>query len=153
MYKTKEEAFRTCQAEGFFRKLSMANKQRIRSLARNADTNIQSAETLARELPKQDSRWMNVYTLHYEAVRIYAEAAALFDKITSQNHQCLFAYLCVKQPELKLEWNFLEQIRRKRNGVNYYGESISYTEWKTVEERFKKTLSALKEAVEKKMLI
>ena len=151
MHKTKEEAFRACRADGFFRKLSTVNMERIRSLAGNARTNIKSAETLARELPKEDPRWMNVYTLHYEAVRICAEAMVFFDKTTSQNHQCLFAYLCVKHPELRLDWNFLEQIRRKRNGVNYYGESVSYPEWKEAEAQFKKTLSVLKEAIEKKI--
>ena len=146
-FKTKEEAYESCQADGYFRKLSFVNKQRIKSLVRNADTNIKSAETLAQELAKEDDRWMNVYTMHYEAVRLCGEALAIFDKIMSENHQCLFAYFCVKRSDLKLDWNFFEKIRKKRNGVNYYGEQVSYNEWKEVESQFDLCISIFKKEI------
>ena len=94
---------------------------------------------------------MNVYTMHYEAIRICAEALMIFDKIVSSNHQCLFAYLCVKKPEINPDWNFFERIRIKRNGVNYYGEQVSHDEWKDVEPQFNLYISELKKAIEKKL--
>ena len=148
-FKTKEEAYKSCSAGGYFRNLSHANKERVRSLIVNADTNIDSAKTLAQSLPKEDKRWLTIYTLHYEAIRIYAEAFIIFEKIMSENHQCLFAYLCIKHPELGFDWNFFEKIRIKRNGVNYYGERVSYDEWKSVEPQFNLCIPALKKEIEK----
>jgi len=150
-FKTKEEAYGSCTDEGYFRKISYINKQKIRALLKNITTNINSAKKLAQSLPEKDEGWMNVYTMHYEAVRIGAEALLIFDKNMSQNHQCLFAGLCVKHPELNFDWDFFEKIRTKRNGVNYYGEQVSYDEWKTAESEFKLTISILKKEIEKKL--
>lgn len=149
-FKTKEETYKSCLADGFYRNLKYVNKERIKSLVVNANTNIYSARTLAKSLTEEDKRWMNVYTLHYEAIRIYTEALFLFEKITSSNHQCLFAYLCIKRPEF--DWNFFEKIRKKRHGVNYYGEQITYEEWKAVEPQFKLYISVLKKELEKKLI-
>lgn len=96
---------------------------------------------------------MNVFTMHYEALRICIEALMIFDKIVSKNHECLFSYLCVKKPEFNPDWNLFEKIRIKRNGVNYYGEAVSYDEWKEAEPQFNLYISALKKAIEKKLSI
>ena len=151
--KTKEESYKSCQSGGFFRNLRFVNKERVRSLAANADTNINSAKKLAETLSKDDHGWMNVYTMHYEAVRICIEALMIFDKIVSTNHECLFSYLCIKKPELNPDWDFFEKIRIKRNGVNYYGERVTYDEWKEAEPQFKLFISKLKEEIEKKLSV
>jgi len=150
-FKTEEEAHDSCSADGYYVNLSRVNKDRVRSLLLNADTNVDSANTLAKSLLNDDRRWMTVYTLHYEAMRICAEAFLLFDNLMSQNHQCLFACLCVKHPELEFDWNFFEKIRTKRNGVNYYGEQVSYDEWKEAEPQFNLYTPFLKKAIEKKL--
>lgn len=151
--KTMEESYKSCQSGGFFRNLRFVNKERVRSLAANADTNINSAKKLAETLSKDDQGWMNVYTMHYEAVRICIEALMIFDKIVSTNHECLFSYLCIKKPELNPNWDFFEKIRTKRNGVNYYGERVTYDEWKEAEPQFKLFISKLKEEIEKKLSV
>ena len=151
-FKTKEEAYESCAADGYLRNLSQVNKERVKSLIRNIDTNIRSAKTLAKSLPKEDEGWMNVYTMHYEAIRICAEAFLIFEKIMSENHQCLFAYLCMKHPEFGFDWNFFEKIRTKRNGVNYYGERVSYDEWKAVEPQFNLYAPVLKKEIEKRLM-
>jgi hypothetical protein len=150
-FKTKAEAYESCQETGCFRKLSNINNERIRSLVINADTNIDSAKTLSKCLQKEDKKWLNVYTMHYEAIRIYTEALLISNKIMSENHQCLFAYLCVEMPDLGFDWNFFENIRRKRNGVNYYGEQISYQEWKSLEAQFDMYIGILKKEIGKRL--
>lgn len=152
-FKTKEEAYESCLVDGYFRNLSHINKERAKSLIVNADTNIDSANTLAQSLSKEDKRWMTVYILHYEAIRMCAEAFLVFEKIMSENHQCLFAYLCFKNPEPGFDWNFFEEIRRKRNGVNYYGEHVSYDDWKAVEPQFNLYVTALKKEIERKLSV
>src|SRR3989338_11173248 len=147
--KTKEESYESCQSGGFFINLRFVNKQRVKSLIRNADTNVNSAKKLAETLSEEDEGWMNVYTMHYEALRICIEALMIFDKIVSKNHECLFSYLCMKKPELNPDWDFFQKIRTKRNGANYYGERISYEDWKSVEVQVKMYISTLKKEIEK----
>lgn len=71
------------------------------------------------------------------------------EKIKSDNHQCLFAYLCHHHPELELNWDFLEKIRTKRNGINYYGMPISFKDWKEIELQLKLYIKKLKEEIQK----
>ncbi|MBI2559468.1 hypothetical protein HYW20_09160 [Candidatus Woesearchaeota archaeon] len=149
--KTEEESYKSCQSGGFFKNLRFVNKERVRSLVRNADTNVNSAKKLAETLSKEDQGWMNVYTMHYEALRICIEALMIFDKTVSNNHECLFACLCVNHPELEFDWNFFEKIRTKRNGVNYYGEQVSYNEWKAVELQFTLYISSLKKGINERL--
>jgi len=71
--------------------------------------------------------------------------------VKSFNHKCLFAYLCVKHPELELDWNFFEKIRTIRNGIHYYGIAISQKDWKEVELQMNLYIKLLKKAVEDKL--
>ena len=149
--KTLEQAYNGCTTDGFFRILAEINIQKIESLIDNAETNINSAKIILNSIDKQAKEWMNVYTLHYEALRIYTEALLQFEKIESTNHQCLFSYLCLKFSDLELNWDFFEKIRTKRHGVNYYGEQINYEDWKAVEVQINLYLSTLRKELETKI--
>ncbi len=93
---------------------------------------------------------MNVYTLHYDSIHLYAEALLIFGKISSANHQCLFAALC-NIKDLELNWDFFEKIRTMRNGINYYGRQVSFQEWKEVEMHFALYSSTLKKEIERRL--
>lgn len=69
----------------------------------------------------------------------------------TENHQCLFAYLCETYPELELSWEFMEKIRTKRNGINYYGALITYYDWKETELQFILYSNKLIEEIEKRL--
>jgi len=73
------------------------------------------------------------------------------DKVKSQNHQCLFSYLCAKHPELELDWGFFEKIRTKRNGVHYYGNPISKNDWKEIELQLGLYVNTILAALESRM--
>ena len=147
--RTREDIYDSCLAEGMLRNIDEVNRERIKSMMQNADTSLDSAKTLSKSLPNNDRRWMNVYTLHYDALHLYTEALLMFSRVVSENHQCLFAALCAKRPDLELEWDFFERIRTARNGINYYGKYVGFKEWKEVEVQFTVYLSTLKNAIEK----
>ena len=147
-----KEAYQYCIADGYVKEVFTVNKDKAEALLRNSIISIESADALANLLSQRDEKWMTVYVLYYEALRTCAEAFLLFDKISSSNHQCLFAALCVKHPELELDWGFFEAVRTKRNGVNYYGERVTYSDWKAVEMKMKLYISALKKEIEKKLV-
>jgi uncharacterized protein (UPF0332 family) len=152
MSKTIQEVYDSCHAEGFLKEAREVNKEKTNSLLENASINLNSAEILIRALDKNSKEWMNVFTLHYEALRTLAEALLLFENIKSNNHQCLFAALCMKFPHLELDWEFFERVRTKRNGVNYYGERIAYADWQAVEMQMKLYISTLRKEAEDKLL-
>jgi hypothetical protein len=149
--KTCKECYDSCLANGMFAKKESVNIQRIKSLIENADTSISQADLLSTVIKKEGREWMGVYTNYYDALRIYTEALLLFEKTTIANHQCLFAYICQNYPALNLSWDFLEEIRKKRNGVNYYGEHVTYDDWKRVEAKVKLHISFLKQELSKKL--
>jgi len=147
--KTLEDVYESCVADGMFREHFQVNKEKIKDMAKNAETNIRSAELLIKYIKEEDQSWMNVYTDYYEALRIYTESFIHFHSMKISNHKCLFAYLCFNFTNLKLDWNFFEIVRRKRNGAHYYGEGITYGDWKDVQQQFKFHIAILKKEVEK----
>jgi len=147
--KTLDETYNSCTADGYIYEIKEANRDKIMSLMQNADICVSSANIVIKAIRKQDKEWMSVFLSHYDALRIYAEALLQFDRLDIPNHECLFACLCVRRPELELDWNFLNSARKKRNGVNYYGERISYEDWKSVEVQVKMYISTLKKEIEK----
>lgn len=115
-FENENEAYNSCIADGYIKDVSSVNKERIKSLLKNSDISAESANTLAKTLKQGDEKWMTVYILYYDVLRITTEAFLLFDKMSSSNHLCLFSALCTKHPELELDWKFFEKIRTKRNG-------------------------------------
>ena len=95
-------------------------------------------------------RWNTIYKLSYDILHTLAEALILNDKVKCANHQCLFAYLCAKHPELELDWSFFERLRTKRNGIQYYGESIAKSEYKASELQLTLYIKTLRDAVRAK---
>ncbi len=75
----------------------------------------------------------------------------MIDRIKAQNHACLFAYLCKNHEELDLDFGFFETVRTKRNAINYYGESISYGYWKSVELQMKLYISILTKEIKERI--
>ena len=150
-FNNEQEAYDSCIAEAYIKTVSAVNRERIESLLKNSVISAESADALAKTLTQGDEKWMTVYTLYYDALRISAEAFLLFDKISSSNHLCLIAALCTKHSELELDWKFFEKVRTKRYGSNYYGEKITYDNWKSSELQIKLYISTLKKEINKKL--
>ena len=149
-YLTQQEAFSKCQQEGKFLILEEVDYAKIKTTLTIAKADITSANKIKENLPKQSDQWNSVYKLYYDALHELAESWLKLH-ITSDNHQCLFAYLCEKYPELELNWEIFEKVRTKRNGINYYGTPISYNDWKEVEIPFNLYLKKLEEEIQKKI--
>lgn len=150
-YLTQKEAFLKCKKEGKFFPREEIEIERIRSTLAIAEADLQSVLLLKKTLPKESLQWSSVFKLCYDALHELAEAFLRFEQMRSENHQCLFAYLCEKYPELELSWDFLEKVRTKRNGIHYYGTPVLYQEWKEVELPFFLYANKLKEEVLKKI--
>ena len=150
-YLTQKEAFFKCKKEGRFIVTEEIDLEKIRSTLAIAEGDIESANTLKKNLQNESSQWNSIYKLYYDALHELTESFLRFENIKIDNHQCLFSYLCEKHPELEFNWNFFEKVRTKRNQTQYYGEIITYKDWKDAELQFHLYISTLKKAIEQKL--
>ncbi|MDP2974131.1 MAG: hypothetical protein Q8N60_03710, partial [Candidatus Diapherotrites archaeon] len=126
--KTLKEAYTECLANGQFRDKEEINIYRIKTMIQLSNTFRESAQDIQKNLAPESQKWSVVHALHYDALRELASAFAQLDNKDIANHQCLFAYLCNKEPELN--WDFFEKARTKRNGIEYYGCIATYADFK-----------------------
>lgn len=124
VFRTKEDVFNRCTAVGFILLQDHINIDKIKANLKIAGEDIATGEDAIKK-----KRWNSGYKSYYDALHGLIEAFLVFDKVKSKNHQCLFSYVCVKYPELELDWNFFEKIRTKRNGINYYGTPVEKSDW------------------------
>src|SRR3989344_6369220 len=108
---TLDQTYDQCISGGNIILQDFIDDNRINSMIKIATDDLESAKSL---IKNKDPRWGSIYKLYYDVIHQLAEALLLLDKVKSQNHQCLFSYLCIKHPELELDWNFFEKIRTKR---------------------------------------
>ena len=95
--------------------------------------------------------WEIIYTLYYDVLRVLCEALLRFNETKISNHQGCFAYICVKFPDLELDWSFFEKIRGTRNRNKYEASSISQRDWKEVEIQIKLYVSTLRKEIEERL--
>ena len=150
-YLTQKEAFAKCRKEGKIIVIEEIDKEKIKSTLTISDADVESANSIKKSIPKQSNQWNSVYKLYYDALHELTESFLRFENIKIDNHQCLFAYLCEKHPELEFNWDFFEKVRTKRNGINYYGTPVNFDDWKEVELQFSLYIGKLKEGIKKKL--
>ncbi len=142
-YLTQEEVFQKCKKEGKFIVISDINIDKIKSTLVIAEGDIEAADSIKKNLPKESKQWNSIYKLYYDALHELSENLLRFDKIKVDNHQGLFAYLCEKHPELEFSFDFFEKVRTQRNGINYYGTPVSGKEFMELELQFKLYINKL----------
>ncbi|MBS3137390.1 hypothetical protein J4232_03080 [Candidatus Woesearchaeota archaeon] len=152
-YLNQKEAFIKCKQEGRFIIIEEIDNEKINATLVIAEADILSANSIKKNIQKQSIQWSSIYKLYYDALHELAESFMHFEKVKIQNHQCLFAYLCEKHPELEMNWEFFEKVRTKRNGINYYGKPVTYEDWIIVELQFTLYINKLKEEIKKKLKI
>ena len=152
-YLTQSEAFLRCETEGKFMVIEDIDIAKIKSTLIIANGDLASGELIKKNLPKENAQWNSVYKLYYDVLHELAESLLRFDRVKIDNHQCLFAYLCEKHPELDFDWDFFEKMRTKRNGINYYGSPVNGNDWKEVELQCILYIRKLGEEVEKRVKI
>ena len=119
-----------------------------KSLKLVAETSLEYINRKSKDTPKDSTDWTFVFRDHYESLRGLIESYLLLEGIEVDKHQCKNAYVCVKHPELELDWEFLETIRLKRNAVNYRGQLLKYDDWKNLSLNFELHIRVLRKEIE-----
>jgi hypothetical protein len=146
-----EEVYDRCLCSGKIKEKNKVDIELIKSLKDVAEKGIKFINDRSKDIKKDSTDWTFVFRDHYESLRGLIEAYLLFDKIEADNHQCKNAYLCVKHPELEMNWEFLEAARMKRNAINYCGQLLRYYEWNLLNIHFGLHINKLKKEIEKKI--
>jgi len=149
--KTLTEAYDSCVSDGFIRNQDIVDVNKIKTLVDISKATLDAASSLKNGLDKNSTMWSVIYTLYYDVMHKLADALVQFDSRKISNHQCLFAYLCLKNEALVLDWNFFEKIRTKRNGVNYYGSLATFSDFKEIELQAQLYINILNGAIEDKL--
>jgi hypothetical protein len=144
---TKEEVYLNCGSKGLLIPKNELDAGKIKTMLKIAEEDLKVIELLG----DKEDRWNTLYKLGYDVLHLLTEAFLLFDKVISLNHQCLFSCLCVKHPELELDWKFFEKIRTKRNGIHYYGSSVNKEDWKEIKIQLFLYIKNLKDKIKKKL--
>jgi hypothetical protein len=147
---TEEEVYDSCLIDGYINEIPDINKEKVNTFLRDSNTCRESADILAKSLKQGDQKWSEVYRSYYNAIRMLAEAFLLSDKVVISSHKCIFSALCVKHPDLELDWNFFERVRAKVESMDSDSESVTYQDWKAIELQMKLYISALKKETEKR---
>lgn len=145
------KTYDTCLAAGYIREKNEVDIRLIMSLKTVADAGLEFIKDKAKSIRRDSTDWTFVFRDYYESLRGLIEAFLLFDRVEAERHQCKNAVLCVRHPELELNWDFLETIRLKRNAINYRGQFLTYDGWKQFEPEFEFHIKRLRQEIERKL--
>ncbi|MBU4502547.1 MAG: hypothetical protein KKA79_08165 [Nanoarchaeota archaeon] len=146
-----EQTYNKCLTTGNVKEKNEIDIELIKSLKNIAEKGLEFIKEKSKNIKKNSTDWTFVFRDYYESLRGLIETYLLFDKIIAENHQCKNAYICLKHPELDLDWNFLETARLKRNAINYRGQLLKYEDWNKLKLQFELHINKLKKEIEKKL--
>ena len=147
-----DKTYDKCQAEGSIKLREKVDKELIKSLLDSAKKGLDRSKDVEGVYENKSHNFSFIFTERYEILRKLLDAIMLFDNVRSSNHQCVNAYICIKHPELELDWESLETMRLLRNRVNYEGKTVLEDTWKTYKIKFEIYISSLMKIVEKKLM-
>lgn len=102
-----------------------------------AAVKIESADALPEHL------YIGKITLLYDALREYLECVALEKGYKIYNHECYAAFI-KEILGLSREGDIFDELRKIRNGINYYGKTITKEESEEVIRKLKLLIEKFK---------
>ncbi|MBU2589950.1 MAG: hypothetical protein KKA65_03430 [Nanoarchaeota archaeon] len=146
-----EKTYDKCIVNGLVREKATLDAELIKSLRKMAKAGLNFIKKESKSIKKNSLEWTFVFRDYYEVLRSLIEAFLLFDRVNIENHQCNNAYLCLKHPELELNWEFLETVRLKRNAINYRGQFLDYNDWSKMKLEFELHINKLMQEIDRKL--
>ena len=105
--------------EGYVKQVT-ANSIRAKSLIKSS----QEAINTAKEIPLEEGKLKSVFRELYEGLREFCEALGYLKGFKFQSHEAITHFLSEILKEERISKKF-DRYRQIRNGINYYGNSIS----------------------------
>lgn len=146
-----DNTYKLCETTGKLKVLNVVDIELIKSKKMVSEMGLAFIKEKSKGIRKDSLDWTFVFRDYYESLRVLMEAYLLFDRIASDNHQCMNASICANHPELALDWDFLETVRLKRNAINYRGQLITYEVWDSLKLKFELHIKEISKAIEEKL--
>ncbi len=129
------EVYDQCVAEGNLQELEGIDIEKAKSLLDNAELDLKSIKDTTSILEK-NKNFGKLWSDRYEVIRQLVQGILLLEKVNSNNHQCLYAHICVKHSEWDIDWELIETMRLLRNRVHYDGRPVTEEAWKEYKLKF-----------------
>lgn len=138
-----QKIYEHSEADGLYEESSLE-----RDVVQQVLAMLQQDYKFAKQLRTDKSpRWRIIFNAHYDIFRELCDLLLLFKGRKTSNHQAVFVFIVIYFPELELDWEILESIRKMRNGSKYEGKDISLGMWKSIELQFDLYISAVQKKV------
>lgn len=98
-----------------------------------------------------NQNWRVIFNIHYDVLRELCSLLMRFKRQKTSNHQAMFAFVFLNFPELDLNWEFFETVRKTRNQNKYLGIDISREMWKRIEFQMDFYISVISKEIENKL--
>lgn len=122
-------------------KKQMPAEQRAQALIKTAEKGIRFVEKLA----FNDENAEHIITEWYDIVRQYNEAQLARKGYKSYSHEATIQFAHEKYKLLQEEKTFLDNVRRTRNDIKYYGKEATKSEAEETARVLKVILKKIKE--------
>ena len=99
----------------------------------------------------EDKNYRIIFNINYDSLRELCDQLMRFKKQKISNHQGLFAFVILNFKELKLDWSFLENVRKIRNENKYEGKDITKEMWKEIEPEIDNYIIKINKHIEKEI--
>lgn len=130
-----DKVYNQCVSEGNLQEPEEIDFERAKSLLDAAEHDLNTLEDIIPMMEKK-MNFSLIWSNQYEVVRQLVQGILLLEKIRSENHQCLYAYICTKHKEWDIDWETIETMRLLRNKVHYEGKPVSAETWKEYRPKF-----------------
>ena len=127
-----------CNVKKIVKKVS-TDEELINSLTKTSENKLTSSDLLVLNETTANSK----ITLAYDALRELLEALALKNQYKIYNHECFTSFLKETLHESTLGDDF-DEMRKLRNGLNYYGKQITAEECEKIIKEIKNIIRKVK---------
>jgi hypothetical protein len=140
--------FYDCTKEGMLTETGEKDPNKAQELLALADHKVAFWKAVEDKAPTYPSLFIEG---NYEIIKELATAILCLDGWKADNHDCLFQYLVEKKQDLELDFDYLAELRKLRNKIDYHGIKVSYDTWKQNKLKIQIIIKTLKEYVKKQL--
>ncbi|MCB9358346.1 hypothetical protein H6503_00285 [Candidatus Woesearchaeota archaeon] len=146
-----DAVYEKCIIDGSIQELEESDVEKAKTMLKLSKRDYVSFHKI-QKIIAEDRNYSFLWKDLYEIIHQIVQGIFLLEKVKSNNHQCLYAYLCMKHKDWELDWNILETMRIVRNNIQYEGHPVSKESWNEYKLKFELYIQFLTKKLEKMIL-
>ncbi len=118
--------FNECLREGFLAETGEVDVNKAQEVLALTEHKISFWKEVESKAQKYPSLFIEG---HYEIIKELIVAILALDGWKATTHDCLFQYVIEKRQNLELDFEYLNELRKLRNRIDYHGVKVSVELW------------------------